>query len=1114
MLHKNLTPFFWGPKVTSRYPPQVEMAVCVRGVFRLEPGAPLEAIEEEMEQGFMSGDVFDPDDIAQLGALRYSSDFADWKPNLDLLLKGSAYPPGGPDIACAVRFAVGEWSKTLRVVGPRTFRPGLLFGGRATDPEPFSRMPLSWENAYGGPDYALNPVGRGHGSPELPTIEDPKRPVTKQGERRVTPVGFGPISPQWPQRIGKRGKKYGASYRRERFPFFSEDFDWTYFNAAPADQQLTEFLRGDEELVFENLHPSEPVFKCRLPGLRIRAFVRGRDDEVREPAMVLDTLLADLDAGRLYLTWRGLTPIEQIDMTDVQSALIVSEPTDTKPKPQQVYIDQLEAFEADPVGLNDKFPPGFLEVGLAIEAAELAEMKGEEPPVDLMKLSKNLPAGCPFPPWFLTAAAGAPDPLGIGEKFPPGTLEAAARGDEDPMGIMKRFPPGFPTKAEAEDMLEGLEKAKATKDPEAVLDELGKFERLVAEDKRPDFREKLAEAKQQLKKAQETEHDGEKPYAKALAATQDAPPAETTPADDVAKAVQKAQDDLNAIDTPGAEEPAAKGLAKLAAVPSLDQAVAEVLKPLEAFEVPEVPEYPDPSERLTAAREQLIADEAKLRERGIDHPLLGLFKVGGRMIDEVSTIVVRPPDLSRLIGGLEKLKGGLLGAGISLAALGALTGLIGRVQAAQDKLPPQPPGPARTEFAYGELREHDFSGQDLQGANFARAVLTKANFKGANLTGADFTEATLTWADFTGAKLNGATLKEVDAANATFSGTDLSGADLSAAELSRANFAGSDLSKANLLRATLKEATLSGAKLREASLIEAKLDKTDLSQADLGGASLESAKGERTNLRGANLEAANLQFASLDKADLDEANLRGADLSLAKLDKIRADGANFDETTLKMTKVTKSLLRGASLRGAKSMMASFVGSDLSQADLRGCQFEATNLSETILDGANFDEAFLDRVDLRDAQANGARFVKARMPNCAAGGKARFTGSLFVSVEAPGSLWQDTDLSGCDFSHANLQNTLFQGAYGEDVSFFAARLKGASFCRAKLAKTRFFAADLCHADLTRATLLDAQFTRANCYNAKFLWAILGGCDFLEANLDAAVFDEDYRPIGRA
>ena len=44
--HKNETGFYWGPRATSRQGRQVELAACVRGVFKLVPGQPLEIGEQ------------------------------------------------------------------------------------------------------------------------------------------------------------------------------------------------------------------------------------------------------------------------------------------------------------------------------------------------------------------------------------------------------------------------------------------------------------------------------------------------------------------------------------------------------------------------------------------------------------------------------------------------------------------------------------------------------------------------------------------------------------------------------------------------------------------------------------------------------------------------------------------------------------------------------------------------------------------------------------------------------------------------------------------------------------------------------------------------------------
>src|SRR5262249_9198174 len=158
---------------------------------------------------------------------------------------------------------------------------------------PFTEMPLTWANAFGGPGFARNPAGKGHGTIELPTIEDPSRLIQRRGDQ-PEPAGFGPLNPAWPQRAGKVGREYGKSYRDKRAPYYAEDFDWSYFSAAPADQQLPGYLRGDEELTFVHLHRDATTFSARLPGLRVRAFVKDVEARFREVRLSLDTLFADL----------------------------------------------------------------------------------------------------------------------------------------------------------------------------------------------------------------------------------------------------------------------------------------------------------------------------------------------------------------------------------------------------------------------------------------------------------------------------------------------------------------------------------------------------------------------------------------------------------------------------------------------------------------------------------------------------------------------------------------------------------------------------------------------------------------------------------------------------
>lgn len=1052
MIHKNLTPFFWGPKVTSRKPPQVEMAVCVRGVFKLIPGQPLLAIEDPMQQGFMSGDTFLPEDIDQRGALVTANDFAEWKLHGEMLLKGTCHPPGGSATSCNVRFAVGDWSKTLRVVGPRVFRPGMLLGGTMSDPLPFEQMPLSWQNAYGGAGYAENPVGRGYDGPEMPTVEPVDAPVTKQGKRNVVPATFLPQSPHWPQRAGKRGKKYDAVWKRTRAPFYAEDFDWTYFQSAPEDQRLAGYLRGDEELLFENLHPAAPKWQTKLPALRIRAFVKTHDGSVREPEMHLDTLYADLDAGKLYLTWRGHAPIREIDMTDVAVVLIASEPLHAEPKPFADYEAQLLEFEKDPVGLEAAMPPGFLAVANAIQAAELAERNGEPMP-DLSTLAANLPAGCPFPPWFLAAATGHPDPLGIEAKFPPGML-----GNDDPLGVRDKIGE-LGDKDKLEKALEGLPDAKT--DPTAAIAPLRRLALLMPPDKQPGMNATVDAIEQALLAAKV--EDGGAAMQKALAAQPPpAPPvpAATAVANTIAGAkaqLASAAEAAAAGNSPGKEAVLAKladASAKLEKAPtSLDAIVGKALAPLDAMPMPELPAIPEVEGQIAAERDKLLAQEKKLRAKQPDEPMLAMFQFGHRLLDNAPRPANLVPDFSPLLAILQQTHTALAAQGIGAVALAPLLRLKGRVEAVVAQLPQRPPAPTG-KYALQNLVRRDFRNQDLRGEVFAKSDLTGASFAGANLAGASFRDA--------------------NATNVDFSGAILTEADFGKCTLSKARFC-----NAAAERCKLADADLSGA---------------DLSNSNLAAADLQQARLGKANLSRANLTGANLSFADLSKADLRHANLHRAQLTLAVLDLVKGDHANFREATADMVKITTSRLLGANLRGMHSSMGSFVNSDLTGADLSECRFTKVDFMKAVLDGARFDRASLKQSILRDTRAIGASFDGADLGGASATGTASFQKATFRGAKAQRSVWMDVEFTGADLSGANFEHANFQGARGEDVDFAGSQLKGACFQRARLLRPRFAQADLCSADFNNTHLDDANFRNANCYDVKFLGARAVRSDF--------------------
>lgn len=88
------------------------------------------------------------------------------------------------------------------------------------------------------------------------------------------------------------------------------DFDRSFFNDAPTDQQLPE-LSEDVRIVLENLHPQIPRLITNLPGLRPRAIIESRGNS--NLALRCDSLWINTDQALCTLTWRGHITLERMD---------------------------------------------------------------------------------------------------------------------------------------------------------------------------------------------------------------------------------------------------------------------------------------------------------------------------------------------------------------------------------------------------------------------------------------------------------------------------------------------------------------------------------------------------------------------------------------------------------------------------------------------------------------------------------------------------------------------------------------------------------------------------------------------------------------------------------
>ncbi|MGE0418328.1 MAG: DUF2169 domain-containing protein [Acetobacteraceae bacterium] len=253
-------------------------------------------------------------------SLSWASDLAPFKPNSDFLILGTFHQPGGIARPTGqAGFSFGPLRKDVAVFGPRmTVRPP---GGRPvmTAPEPFTSLPLRWEYSAGGLRYPGNPMGLGGDVRTLesgervrtmPRIENPDH-LIRMAADRPQPVNFAPVPPFFRfrrQKLGTRDQRWSLF----RAPLPPEDFDPSYYNAAPPDQQGGNCPRGDETLVLRNMHPKYPELRTRLPGVLARLAVLRRTAEqvtAEAVAMELDTVVAIPDEEQIVLVWRGRCPV-------------------------------------------------------------------------------------------------------------------------------------------------------------------------------------------------------------------------------------------------------------------------------------------------------------------------------------------------------------------------------------------------------------------------------------------------------------------------------------------------------------------------------------------------------------------------------------------------------------------------------------------------------------------------------------------------------------------------------------------------------------------------------------------------------------------------------------
>lgn len=312
----NGTPFTAEVLLLSDAAARSQVTLIAKATYAIGRGGRLALAEEQAPVRLFP----EPWDDAPGASLRHESDAVPFKPAADVLLLGTVVPRRGRTTEVDVALHVGSLVRRARVFGDRRWEQGR--SGLAIGPaEPFERMPLVHERAYGGTApapgggepvaFAANPVGRGFVPPGaeedadgalLPNLEDPGALVTTPADRPA-PAAFGVVSPGWSPRVEHLGT-FDEAWRERRAPHLPLDFDPRFWNVAPPALRLAGGLRAGDHVEVEGVSP-DGALRFELPAVALVATVRLAPDEPRTVAMRADTLVVDADRRLVEIVLRA-----------------------------------------------------------------------------------------------------------------------------------------------------------------------------------------------------------------------------------------------------------------------------------------------------------------------------------------------------------------------------------------------------------------------------------------------------------------------------------------------------------------------------------------------------------------------------------------------------------------------------------------------------------------------------------------------------------------------------------------------------------------------------------------------------------------------------------------
>ncbi len=822
---------------------------------------------------------------------------------------GSAMSPHGKLVgALAVSSECAGIKKELNVVGDRYWMGGIT---GSSVPVPFTKMPLTWQNAFGGKNHSLNPAGKGIEKEKtdigedlilMPNIEYTNKLMTNKGQT-PPPAGYLPLLIDHPERHQYMGT-YDETWLSTCFPGYPKDFNFKAFNAALSDQQFPSYLLGGEEFKLKNLHSEHPTLEGVIPEFNARAFVVKpnievedlQENDLKEIKTHIDTVTFFPNQLMGMVVYRGTLEVNENDASDYKHLICAYESQKTPPKDKSHYLRSL-------VG---RLHPD-LNMQYALTTKDL--------------IPDNIPCGMAR----LTQQESAPEFL------------------------------------LAEHIQNKLEETVSDKlgDTQQQLIELIQQQQKQGLDTRI-IEQQLANLTNPLK--DEWQLKFEKVIANLVPGTS---------ADgniDLQKIDFRAFDDLAKLSEEYANFQKSKAEEQLQqqiqdALTSNNQDLANGLEnALQKFSLPaELPRASDPKVKLAEIKVAYSQQSEGLNFAEIENKLMQGhtaqiegYKIGAHMMD------MGTPPLASQQSELKKKALDALKRAESLA----YQDLAGIDFSGEDL--------RGANFSNCYLEQCNFSQTNLEGANLSGAIAARCNFSHANLKSVNLKDSNIGACDFNYSDLSHAETEGCEYGKSNFSYATLTNLDLSnSLNTLEVCFHKADLTGVKFGEATFIETDFSGANFNECQAVSTTFQKCNLRACHGKQVQLQGSNFIETNFSFCSFiksDLTNCRF--LDNSSLNESQFVDCILADSTLRDITLERCEFINTTLNGCDFSNSNARHCSFNGCHALSGLFIKTDFSHGNLSNTNFMFSNFLQT-----NFTQTKLNQSNFYGCEFLGATVAK-------------------------------------------------------------------------------------------------------------------------------------------